>query len=102
MATKTSKVKSNKKTAALTKKNVKNLEKVITDKKDLDYIYPKDAADLPSRKKFRSICRRKIKSFIKQIEKSRKAKDADALAKAIDAHNKYVKSIHTNPEIITK
>ena len=54
----------------------------ITDKKDLTYIYPKDADTLEKRKAFRAKTRKKIKSLEKDIKLKSKGKREGSVKEA--------------------
>jgi hypothetical protein len=85
------------KTAAVTAKE-------ITDKKDLKYIYPKDATDLEKRKKFRTQCRAKMNSFKKlvlKLEASELPEDKILLEEKYKEADAFAKSVYQNPEALS-
>jgi endo-alpha-1,4-polygalactosaminidase (GH114 family) len=77
--------------------NIKNVEKKITDKKDLLYIYPQNCDTLPERKKFRHSVRRKVRAFEKKIAKAQDKKEKEALLKKARAFGNKVYTKGNNP-----
>ena len=76
--------------------------KRITEKKDLMYIYPEDCTTLGDRKRFRTSCRGKVRTMLKAIEKLKEAEATpDEIRKASKEYNRFLKGIHTAPELIT-
>lgn len=76
-------------------------KKAITEKKDLKYIYPKEADDIPKRKAFRAEVRRKIAAFEKELGKlqySKLEEDQELFEKKSEQYHKYRIKVLVQPE----
>lgn len=75
-------------------------KKAITEKKDLKYIYPKAADDIPKRKAWRAEVRRKIAAFEKELGKlqySKLEEDQELYEKKREDYDKYRVKVLVNP-----
>lgn len=73
-------------------------KKAITEKKDLKYIYPTEADDIPKRKKFRAEVRRKVRAMEKDLFKlqaSKNKEDQELYLKKQDIFDEYCAGVYS-------